>query len=132
MILSVQDIALFCQVSSDSYYQEALARTVNTYPGLRVEYDILLSPSYQVPVLYFTLRRGNNGGPVDRDTMYQYLVPEQYKTELTSVGVMGGISFDVSARASGLRPHLISTSRSIIQYTALRHFSFILATRRTR
>lgn len=107
-------------------------RIADPRPILRVEYDIVLSPSYQVPVLYFTLRRGNSGGPVDRDTVYQYLVPEQYKKELMSVGVIGGISFDVRTRVPEIKSYLTSTSRSIIQNPALRPFSFIPATLRTR
>lgn len=81
--------------------QEALIHTTNTNPSLQVEYDIVLSPSYQVPVLYFTLRQGNDKKPVDLDTVYQYLVPEGYRKELGSVGVMGGISIGVCARSPG-------------------------------
>ncbi|KAJ5347725.1 Autophagy-related protein 3 [Penicillium brevicompactum] len=67
---------------------EALVRT---QPSLQVDYDILLSSTYQVPVLYFGLR-SHNHGPLGLDEVYQYVVPEQYKQELKSVGVMGGIS----------------------------------------
>ncbi|KAJ5385321.1 Autophagy-related protein 3 [Penicillium concentricum] len=59
-------------------------------PGLQIDYDILLSPTYQVPVLYFGLRWDN--GPLGLDQVYQYVVPERYRQELKSVGVMGGIS----------------------------------------
>ncbi|TQB71664.1 hypothetical protein MPDQ_007379 [Monascus purpureus] len=70
---------------------EALARTADPDPYFQVEYDILLSPTYQVPVLYFVLR-GSRAGPVGIETVYQYLVPDQYKNEVKSVGVLGGIS----------------------------------------
>ncbi|CAI7633632.1 unnamed protein product [Penicillium bialowiezense] len=73
---------------SDSSPQEALVRT---QPSLQVDYDILLSATYQVPVLYFGLR-SHNHGPLGLDEVYQYVVPEQYRQELKSVGVMGGIS----------------------------------------
>ncbi|KAA8652266.1 ATG3/ATG10 family protein [Aspergillus tanneri] len=71
---------------------EALVRTSRPSTCLLVEYEILLSPTYQVPVLYFMLR-GSNLGPLGVDAVYHYLVADQHKKELQSVGVMGGISF---------------------------------------
>ncbi|KAF7712725.1 Uncharacterized protein PECH_006767 [Penicillium ucsense] len=70
---------------------EALIRT-NLRPTLQLDYDIVLSQTYQVPVLYFTLRWHNYSGPVGLDTVYQHVVPQQYRQQLQSVGVMGGIS----------------------------------------
>ncbi|KAJ5083821.1 hypothetical protein N7456_013248 [Penicillium angulare] len=70
---------------------ETLVRT-NLKPKLQVDYDIVLSPSYQVPVLYFALRWLHQNGPVGLDAVYQYVVPEQYQTQMKTVGVMGGIS----------------------------------------
>ncbi|KAJ5208157.1 hypothetical protein N7449_002536 [Penicillium cf. viridicatum] len=69
---------------------EALVRT-KPQPSLQIDYDILLSPTYQVPTLYFGLR-WHNHGPLGLDEVYQYVVPERYRQELKSVGVMGGIS----------------------------------------
>ena len=77
--------------------QEALVRT-NLHPTLQIDYDIVLSPTYQVPVLYFMLRWHNHQDPVGLDAVYQYVVPEQYKQQLQNVGVMGGISFGVGAQ----------------------------------
>ncbi|EPS27564.1 hypothetical protein POX_e06529 [Penicillium oxalicum] len=71
---------------------EALIR-INVQPILQLDYDIVLSPTYRVPVLYFTLRWHNYPGPVGLNAVYQYVVPEQYRQQLQSVGVMGGISF---------------------------------------
>jgi ubiquitin-like-conjugating enzyme ATG10 len=75
--------------------QEALVRA-NPQPSLQIDYDILLSPTYQVPVLYFS-PRWHRHGPLGLDDVYQYVVPEQYRQELKSVGVMGGISMGVGA-----------------------------------
>lgn len=75
--------------------QEALVRT-DGRPTLHIEYEILLSSTYQVPVLYFTLHRDDQG-PIGLDGVYQYLVPEPYRKQLKSVGVMGGISFGVGS-----------------------------------
>jgi ubiquitin-like-conjugating enzyme ATG10 len=78
---------------------EALIRTIQTSPGLHVDYDILLSPVYRVPVLYFLLRRDGHPQSLGIDAVYHLLVPDQYKKELQSVGVMGGISVGVGACA---------------------------------
>lgn len=75
--------------------QEALVRAT-PQPSLQIDYDILLSPTYQVPILYFGLK-WHNHGPLGLDEVYQYVVPEQYRQELKSVGVMGGISMGVGA-----------------------------------
>ncbi|KAJ5550688.1 Autophagy-related protein 3 [Penicillium sp. DV-2018c] len=75
---------------SDSSPQEALVRP-NLQSSLQIDYDILLSPTYQVPVLYFS-PRWRSQGPLGLDEVYQYVVPEQYRQQLKSVGVIGGIS----------------------------------------
>ncbi|KAK5796785.1 hypothetical protein VI817_006069 [Penicillium citrinum] len=77
--------------SEDRQDAQALVRT-DGRPTLHIEYEILLSSTYQVPVLYFTLHRDDQG-PIGLDGVYQYLVPEPYRKQLKSVGVMGGISF---------------------------------------
>lgn len=72
---------------------------------LDVEYCIVLSPSYQVPVLYFSLRNalsnsssgGIHAGPEGLDAIYKYLVPTQFTANLREVGIMGGISIGVGA-----------------------------------
>lgn len=65
-------------------------------PGAReslvVEYNILLSPTYQVPVLYCFVR----GMQCTTETLYEHLVPAHSKTQVQDVGVMGGISMAVS------------------------------------
>ncbi|KAL4985050.1 hypothetical protein BDW68DRAFT_189980 [Aspergillus falconensis] len=69
---------------------EALIRT-SSMRELQVDYDILLSPTYQVPVLYFFLRRADK--PLGIDEVYDYLVPDQHRKNIQNVGIMGGISF---------------------------------------
>lgn len=50
-----------------------------------------------MPALWFTLHDLPNGeSPLDIDSVYRYLVPEQYKSQLRAVGVTGGISAAVS------------------------------------
>ncbi|KAL4812226.1 hypothetical protein BDW67DRAFT_129299 [Aspergillus spinulosporus] len=69
---------------------EALIRTSNS-SELQVDYDILLSPTYQVPVLYFVLRRADKS--LGLDEVYHYLVPDQCRRTIRNMGIMGGISF---------------------------------------
>lgn len=110
------------------HLQEALIRT-DLQAKLQIDYDILLSPTYRVPVLYFTLRWHNCQGPVGLDAVYQYVVPAQWRDQLRSVGVMGAISFAVGAFA-GLDSRFPSSScpRSIIPTPAPRPFMCIRAT----
>lgn len=63
--------------------------------GPIVEYNILLSPSYQVPVLYITIKDSNRAIPSTIETLYQYVVPEQFKAQVESIGVIGGITMTV-------------------------------------
>ncbi|KAJ5195129.1 Autophagy-related protein 3 [Penicillium cinerascens] len=72
------------------------ARTWTTFDDAHSSFltgGAVFSPTYQVPVLYFTLRWHNHQGPLGLDAVYQYVVPEQYRKELKGVGVIGGISF---------------------------------------
>lgn len=94
--------------------QEALIRTSNLdlSPRLEVDYDIVFSPTYQVPVLYFVFPAIPQVGPPTIDTVYRYLVPHQYGSPLKNVGVMGGISFGVREL-----PRVKSTPAAISELT---------------
>ena len=59
------------------------------------EFDVLLSPTYRVPVLYFRLADIPSGWPQGLDFVYQCMVPKNSIAELQSTGVMGGISIQV-------------------------------------
>ena len=61
-----------------------------------VEYHILHSTIYGVPVLYFFLHNIPYLMARNIDTVYQKLVPKQLRSELRSVSVLGGISMTVS------------------------------------
>lgn len=57
-----------------------------------VRYDILLSPIYRVPVLYFYVSDSLHRYPATMATLYSYLIPPQFKSETEKAGVMGGIT----------------------------------------
>ena len=62
-----------------------------------VTYEIHLHPTYRMPTLWFTLHDLPLGdSPLDITSVYRYLVPEQHKSHLRAVGIIGGISADVS------------------------------------
>lgn len=79
------------------FFQAALRRDRAHTPQLHVEYHILISPSYQVPVLYFFLRQSSLQHQPTLDTVYEYLVPSHLKAGLQSTGPIGGISMSVSS-----------------------------------
>ena len=69
-----------------------------------VTYEIHLHPTYKLPTLWFTLHDLQNAeSPLDIDSVYRYLVPEQYKSQLRAVGVIGGISAAVCRSYSRFR-----------------------------
>lgn len=74
---------------------EALHIPINTQP--LINYDIFLSPTYQVPVLYASISDALHRFPPTMSTLYEYLIPPQFKAQTDSVGVIGGITVTVSA-----------------------------------
>ena len=60
-----------------------------------MEYHILLSPTYQVPVLYLHLHNPPPGTATGHEAVADLLVAKHAKPGLTHVGVMGGLSMGV-------------------------------------
>ncbi|PGH34417.1 hypothetical protein GX50_02785 [[Emmonsia] crescens] len=90
-----------CGVDSDNVRgtQEELIRQRCRSTKLQVEYNIMLSPTYQVPILYFFVHNVINNSNISAkgpegllDIVYNRLVPTQYRSELKDVGIMGGLS----------------------------------------
>ena len=63
-----------------------------------VEFSILRSEVYEVPVLWFTLQRLPLGALSGIEAVYEYLVPETARPGLRQIGVIGGISIAVRQR----------------------------------
>jgi len=58
-----------------------------------VVYEIHWHLTYNVPTLWFTLHDLPMGEPVfDLDSVYRYLVPDEYKSLLRGAGITGGLS----------------------------------------
>jgi ubiquitin-like-conjugating enzyme ATG10 len=79
------------QPSGRAEEHEPVKRTLN------VTYDILLSPSYRVPVLQFHVRDASGSPVTDHATILSDVVPVDLQRQVADVGVIGGISMTVTA-----------------------------------
>jgi ubiquitin-like-conjugating enzyme ATG10 len=80
----------------DDNDEELLVPSTLSHNQIRVIYDIFLSPTYRVPVLYFNISDPQHRYPSTMTTLYEQLIPAQYKAQAESVGVIGGITITVS------------------------------------
>jgi ubiquitin-like-conjugating enzyme ATG10 len=72
---------------------EAL-RVIASVPAV-IHYDIVLSQVYRVPVLYFSISDPQHRYPPTMATLYEHLIPSQFKTQTESGGVIGGVTIYV-------------------------------------
>ncbi|EAT88904.1 hypothetical protein HBI56_038720 [Parastagonospora nodorum] len=82
--------------SEDDEVEEDDDEVLNTprkIPAL-IQYDILLSPVYQVPVLYFGISDLQHRYPPTMTTLYEHLIPSQFKAQAENTGVMGGVTIN--------------------------------------
>lgn len=61
-----------------------------------IEYHIIYSNSYQVPILYFSIHDIPQTKTLSIDWVYENLVPHHLRDAAQEVGVMGGIGMTVS------------------------------------
>lgn len=73
--------------------------SIETGKAPSVEYNILLSPTYQVPVLYFRLHDLPDDIPTELGFLYQQIVPRSSIDGLQQIGVMGAISSAVGGES---------------------------------
>jgi hypothetical protein len=66
--------------------------------NLVLNFEILLSSSYRVPVLYFTAKDSSGSPITDASTIFRDLVPAELQSQVADVGVIGGISMTVNCR----------------------------------
>lgn len=67
-------------------------RHTRIFERVSVDFSILWSSIYQVPVLWFTLHRIPSGVSTGIEAVYQHLVPEIFHSGLRQIGVIGAIS----------------------------------------
>ena len=70
--------------------EEALQQACKIGPV--VNYDIILSPTYRVPVLYISIADSQHRFPPTMATLYEHLIPPTFKAQIEAVGVIGGIT----------------------------------------
>ncbi|GAB1731854.1 hypothetical protein NU195Hw_g5171t1 [Hortaea werneckii] len=75
---------------------ESLTKSVPSRTGVETErevhYDIVYSPTYQVPVLYLTFPSTDRSPLPSPDEVYNLLVPFTYRAQLQAVGPMSALS----------------------------------------
>lgn len=82
-------------IPDDDDLEALVAPAANYDPTRVVQCDIAYSPAYQVPVLYLTFaERSTNRSTAlpSPDEVYKILVPDDFRSPMRSVGVMGALS----------------------------------------
>ncbi|KAF1945413.1 hypothetical protein EJ02DRAFT_313312, partial [Clathrospora elynae] len=69
---------------------EVLRATIT--PRATIHYDMILSPVYRVPVLYISISDPLHRYPPTMSTLYEHLVPPEFKAQTENVGIIGGIT----------------------------------------
>lgn len=99
--------------------QEALDESPCPSYDLSINYDIVFSPTYQVPVLYITFQQptdltttdSGNIAPTSVDAVYELLVPGSMQAQVKDVGVMGALSM-TDHPISGLPAYFVHPCRT--------------------
>lgn len=76
---------------------DEVAETPTTFRAA-VHYDVVLSPSYRVPVLYFYISDTLHRYPPTMETLYSTVIPSTFRAQAEHVGVIGGITITVGLR----------------------------------
>ncbi|KAF9692676.1 hypothetical protein EKO04_009671 [Ascochyta lentis] len=70
---------------------DEVAQTL-TSPAATIHYDVVLSPSYRVPVLYFKIVDIQHRYPLTAETLYSCVIPHASRAQAQHVGVLGGVT----------------------------------------
>lgn len=76
--------------------QAAIHHTPPSAISSSIEYNIIYSTSYQVPVLYFLIHDTPRTKTLGIDWVYENLVPHHLRDAAKEIGVMGSIGMAVS------------------------------------
>lgn len=74
----------------EDHDEEAIVKHSENNSFVTVHYDILLSPSYRVPVVYMTA-----SPPLPISNFFDLVVPHHFRDAMRETGVMGAISMTV-------------------------------------
>ncbi|KAI1336412.1 hypothetical protein F5Y15DRAFT_394556 [Xylariaceae sp. FL0016] len=83
-------------IDSEDSDQVVVQRPRRTATKIKhVVYEVHLHPTYQVPCLWFSLHHlPVDEDPMDVESVFRHLVPQQYRDALRGAGAIGGISID--------------------------------------
>jgi ubiquitin-like-conjugating enzyme ATG10 len=87
-------------------YQEVLLQP--QLPRPTIHYDVVLSPIYRTPILYISIVDSLHRFPPTMTTLYEHLVPRQFKAQTENVGIIGGITIAVCTTNKPIKLVLIS------------------------
>lgn len=59
---------------------------------LKIDYHVLLSPTWQIPVLFFAPMWTASLEPLTLKEVYTFVVKKSFEEALREVGILGGIS----------------------------------------
>jgi ubiquitin-like-conjugating enzyme ATG10 len=76
---------------------DEVAETSNSSRAV-IHYDVVLSPSYRIPVLYFSISDTLHRYPPTMETLYSMVIPPAFRAQAEHVGVIGGITITVGLR----------------------------------
>jgi len=94
--------------SPEDHDEEAITKYSQHGSFVTVHYDILLSPSYRVPVVYMTA-----SPPLPVSHFFDLVVPHHFRDAMRDVGVMGALSMTVivdSAKPAPLADFILAGS----------------------
>jgi ubiquitin-like-conjugating enzyme ATG10 len=81
--------------------EEVLSRPMRLQPTRH--YDIVLSPTYRVPVLHVSISDTQQRYPPTMAVLKAHVIPTQFQAETEHVGIIGGITVTVSPTPSSAR-----------------------------
>ena len=83
--------------NANGYFQEAVDRSsALTCTNVTIDFSLMLSPTYQVPVLWFRFSSQVPTTVTALDRVYETIVLPACRDGLRQMGVLGGISIAVS------------------------------------
>ena len=110
-----QAVEIEVAISDDDEDSEALVAPIASQDYTRVvQCDIAYSPTYRVPVLYLTFSEVSTNKSIaltSPDEVYEILVPEDFKSPMRSVGVMGALSM-AEHPVSGIPAYFVHPCRT--------------------
>ena len=79
-------------------FQDTVYSSYSQFTSMIVEYDIILSQTYRVPVLYIRLPYQVGKGVQGIEFIHRHLITKSLAPNLDRVGVLGGVTMTVGSQ----------------------------------